>query len=408
VSSLSLCVLSDVHAHGAVIDDSYVSRESKYAGEYTNPLVDLQECICQRSLHADYLVIPGDMTHGADISGLLFCWHELQEIAELLGAKLLAIPGNHDIVIKEHQEDIRAHLKDLNPTFPTALSSSIDSFWRDGWMLIEEATHRFLLIDTTYGISSRPYGEAAEKEYDFLVQRGKYSRAMNALIKRKLQGLPEKINIAVLHHHPQEYQSVKELKDTYGAIEGGDLLVDTLSNCTSTGPWFIVHGHKHIPLLTNMKIHTNSGPSVLCSASVGARLWGKIGTITRNQFHIVELFNDLSFNRLCGRVTSFSWAFNFGWYTANTLAAGLPPKCGFGFLGDIRKLAEKIAQDLKNSGLQLIEYRSLLERYPQIDFLLPKDLDDLEYHLNNNGYGFLWNRGSIMQLSKLPVDEADV
>jgi predicted phosphodiesterase len=309
---LRLAVVSDIHAEDTGGEWTHVVAEPT-PQKLQHPLQDLPDLIRSADIAAEYLIVPGDIANQADASGLSYAWRKLQEIAAQLGAELIAVPGNHDVITHTFAEDPRSVLKRLLPSFPTGDPNIDDQFWRDGWMMLERPDHRILLLDSTVGFPEFPRNADTSsdewKSYLRAIDRGSLTVGIEMSIDRYLDRHAErKINVAIIHHHPQEHQLRTILQDTYGPMYRGSDFIDILSRNPASGRWIIIHGHKHVPQLVNSVSTTSNGPLILCAGSLGAKLWSPINTITRNQFHLLTASDEFlgGVGSLCGKIDSFT------------------------------------------------------------------------------------------------------
>lgn len=409
MTRIRIAVISDIHAEDSGGQWTHVLSEPPEPLRNRHPLRDLPDLIHERSISADYLVVPGDVANRADAGGLAYAWRRLHGIAHQLGAKLIAAPGNHDVVTRTYIEDPRAMLKNLLPTFPSGNPSLDDVFWRDGWCAIEHDDHRLLLLDSTVGFPAFPTDVDEDSDewrlYLDSLDRGSITPEIELAVDEYLRRLTQaKINIAVIHHHPQEHQLKEHLKDSYGPMRRGSELVDIFSRHPRAGRWIIIHGHKHIPQLVNAVSTTSNGPLVLCAGSAGAKLWPPINTITRNQFHILTANNDLLelVSSLCGKIDTYTWGYGDGWNYSERRGSGLPARSGFGCAEDYRSITQKIVRVMNPDQLQFMPFDQLENYVPQLPYLLPIDLGYLEDELGDEGFRFDRDRtDNIVQISRI-------
>lgn len=398
MTSLRFAVVSDVHAGARDAEWTHVFPEPPRARALTQPLRDLLDHAARAPdelQNVDYLIVPGDIADQADASGLEYAWELLNELGSVLGAELIAVPGNHDVVTRSFTPNPRGYLQSLSPPFPTRDLESNRYFWQHGWVLIERPLVRFLIIDSTASFPPYPAGAAEDSaeftEYYHALDRGAFPEETEDAIRSQLQALPHKLNVAVVHHHPQEHQARQEMQDGYGPMLRGEALLDLLAEHPTTGRWLVIHGHKHIPQLVHATTTTSNGPVVLCAASLGAKLWSPIDTVTRNQFHIVTTLADeqSAVSSLLGRVDSYMWGYGAGWSRSYRAGAGLPGEAGFGSGLDFRALASQIVHIMDSDQLNFIDCANLSERVTSFPYLLPRDAEFLVRELDARGFAFL-------------------
>jgi hypothetical protein len=398
VNRLRLATLSDIHAGDQETTWTHVRSEPPAARRGEHPLNDLLTFIQTEQIRADYLVVPGDIANKADAVGLTYGWRKVRQIADLLSARLVAAPGNHDVITHTETGDPRRLLKMLLPSFPTGKATADADFWEHGWTMLEEDNHRILIVDST--IEFPPYpADTAEgsdewKTYLSAIDRGTFSDNIERQIDQYLEHAEPKINIAIIHHHPQEHQLKDYMQDAYGPMHRGSELLHLLSRHPRVGRWVLIHGHKHIPLIANAVTATSNGPIILCSASAGAQIWPPVNTVTRNQFHILNASEASSglVGTLRGTIESYTWGFGDGWNPSERTGSGLPAVTGFGCTKEYRDIAQDIAELMEGGPHQFMRYGDLIEQIPDLPYLLPLDMDFLESDLEHRGFGFSRSR----------------
>lgn len=408
--ALRLAVVSDIHADQQAGGWTRVGSEPPIARIGQHPLADLADLVRDEQLEADYLVVPGDIANQANGIGLTYGWRKIHSIAADLGAEVVAAPGNHDLVTHDDAADPRSRLKALLPTFPTGDTALDDHFWQHGWTLSEKPNHRILIVDSTIDFPAYPTGvgprSAAWRRYLAEIDRGGITEQVEEELGRHLATLDEKLNVAILHHHPVEHQLRTFLQDGYGPMRRGSELVDLLCRYPRAGRWLVIHGHKHLPQLVNATSTTSNGPVVLCAASLGAKLWDPIDTVARNQFHLLNVQSDYSaaMPGLTGEVISYTWGMGDGWHLSERRGSGLPAEAGFGCMEDYRSVARLVEAAMDSGPRDFIRYSDLKNEVPQLPYLLPTDWAFLEDDLATRGLGFTRDRlNRVVQLARSGV-----
>lgn len=400
MDEINLLIASDIHAAHESVKDTRVHIEQHFAGK--NPLYDFVSFCKTYKNKIDYIIVPGDITDKANEDALGYCWKALNEAACHLSARLISVPGNHDIETSTLVDNRYEYLTRLELPYPTYKESLNKEFFTKGWTIIEEDNHRILLIDSTFGFPPLPDALSMFEDYQRELRFGCCSDKLISTLHSYLSVAEEKLNIAVLHHHPQEHQKRSYLKD-YCTMTDGDALIEALSiHALQSGSWFIVHGHKHIPQLISNKLHSNNGPSILCSASLGSRLWDPVDTIACNQFHIVQLYNNEQYNSLCGSVKSFSWGYGVPWKLSDRSEKSFPPNSGFGYPFGMKILGDQLISFMNTNMRTILERDELFMNFPDLHNVLPDDYISLEKYLRENGFSFLDDHHSreICQLQR--------
>lgn len=392
MAELRVAVVSDIHAGSKPSEWTHVVAEPPTAAAGSQPLADLFQFVRDRNLKADYLIAPGDISNQADGVGLQYAWRVLHSLASEMGARLVAAPGNHDVITHDDVADGTILMRNLLPSFPTGNPEVDDQFWIDGYAILEEPSHRIVVVNSTFDFPPYPTGfgtgTAEWDTYTKELDRGGFPEEVESRLNSALSGLEQKINILVVHHHPQEHQLRDQFKDTYGSMRRGDALLALLHQHHNAGRWILIHGHKHIPQLVHAGGSVGTSVTMMCAASAGASIWPPHHTVTRNQFHIINLESDATpgLGTLRGTVESYFWAFSEGWMPPQRKGCGLPAIAGFGCTDDHRDLAAQVVELMNSEGLEFLDVPELHSRLPRLKYQVPVEFELFEAHLFTAGF----------------------
>jgi len=392
MAQLRVAVVSDIHAGSKPSEWTHVVAEPPSASAGDQPLADLFHFVRSTQLRADYLVAPGDIANQADGIGLQYAWRVLHSLATEMGARLVGAPGNHDVITHDDVPDGTVLLRNLLPSFPVGEPAIDDQFWVDGFAILEEPTHRVVVLNSTYDFPAYPsgFGPGTPEWNAYLnaLDRGSFPNEVEGRLDQALEGLDPKINLLVVHHHPQEHQLKDQFKDTYGPMHRGDALLALLHRHHSVGRWVLLHGHKHIPQLVHAGGAVGTSVTVMCAASAGASIWPPHHTVTRNQFHVLNLEDDSlpGLGTLRGTVESYFWAFSEGWMPPQRRGSGLPAVTGFGCTDDHRDLASQVAHLMNSEALEFMDVPELHARLPRLRYQVPVEFELFEQELLTAGF----------------------
>ena len=395
----TFAIVSDLHVAHALTSDTF-NRYDETPLNNRHPLNDLSAFIQKGGLRADYLICGGDLANKAEPAGLTEGWARFHHLATSLGAKPLAVPGNHDFSTRQSLEDASTPLLALRPTYPTGNPALDAEFWADGLTIVEDAEVRIVLLNSCVLHTAEPPAAASHLEkqrHKNEIERGAVTEEMLVLLESRLSSIGPipKANLLLCHHHPVEHETLAAFQDDYGSMTNGRRLMELLQG-TSLGRWFVVHGHKHIPRIVNAAGDSNS-PIVMGCASLGAHLWPQAASVTKHQFHYVEM--SASGLGLRGTVRSWVWSFGHGWAIAESRQSGLPSYCGFGATVDPTSLVALLNSCLARG--DHMSWADLLNLEPSLAHLLPSELERMESHLDSNGYELLSRRGSRVQIRRI-------
>jgi len=382
-SVLKIAVLTDLHAFPGKYNDkapSWLALGDDQSNVRSNPFAGLKALIAADGLKADLVVCCGDMGDKASPEGQQYVWREVNGLKSLLQAeRVVGTAGNHDLDsrLQHTQYDARGQVQALDPPFPIEDGPKWMEYWAKNYTTFDFQEARFVLLNSA---AYHGYAKSVD-EPEYL--HGRISdRTLERLVAdTKSQG-ERKANILVVHHHPFKNDLINV--PDYSQMENGDRLVNELT-ASRTGPWFIVHGHKHMPRVFYGP-GGNSAPAIFSAGSFSARLYPEYADLARNEFYIVELQVPAALGAATsvkGRIRTWQWSYGNGWVRPKA-GQGLGPSAAFGTRAEVGELAFELSTLLKqrHSG-NSVSWEDTLALKPSIGFLIPEDLSHLLHILEN-------------------------
>lgn len=369
---VSLFVLSDLHATDARFGRTLRrSAPRSTAGkpswldysdrldDQRDPLRSLLTLIRTHGIHADYLVLPGDICDKANGAALVHAWRELELVRAELGASLtIATAGNHDLDsrYRANPYDPREALLQLLPDFPLTDSNARAEFWAYGVTELTLSSTRFVVVN-----SCAQHGGAAQE-----IDHGRFAPVALARLRTILERpSAAEFHVLLCHHHPHPLPLGNAGQDD--RMIDGEVLLDALDE---TGvDWLLIHGHRHMARLLYAGGSAGS-PAVLAAGSASVRLDPALAAVTRNQAHLLRLTTTTG---SCLRGTVDTWNYNpsVGWEGAGD-DGGLPRRCGFGYRGSLPDLAERVESAVRANGGPL-PWEQVITTCPDVEYLTPRD-----------------------------------
>jgi len=369
---LKIAVISDMHCQpkgsptsNPFSDETFFHSDALAQPIGRHPIESLRELIRLNSLKANVLLLPGDFANRCNQAGLMCAWSELNKIASELHVNLVAATlGNHDIDShnKEPSADPFYIAQNFATDFPLPLgpdnATAYDHFWSRRFYIASQEQLRIVVVNSIGKHFNAKHAEHGAIDVSDL----------NAL-DEELEKL-ENVNfqVALVHHHPQQYETFG-LGSTDVMLMGEELL----RVLEKHGYSLVVHGHKHHPRLTYAAGGTAS-PAVFAAGSLSAtNSWG-ITTFTRNLFHIIEMDSD-SLQGCSNRACVHSWEFHHGqgWVKTVIRSAGFPAHTGYGYRGRLDELAVDADRIVSTAQGQKLKWNQFLHHLPQVNHLIPAD-----------------------------------
>lgn len=362
-----VAVMSDIHAYTNTPAGSSAPSHLK-ANDVTkpatqHPLLALHALIEEQDILADYLICAGDLCDKADTAAAQYAWNELEKLAIMLRVKrFFGVTGNHDLdsrYVTQGTLDPKEALRAMQPPYPipgAECNGENNSYWLNHFAVLTDDTVRALLINTcaTHGLHPDE------------IKHGRIAPPTLERIRKHLEAdaVEYAIDLAVCHHHPQQHSDL-ELGEYDFMREGQQFL--QLIGSGDLGSWIVIHGHKHHPKIT-YAAGGNTSPVVFSAGSFSVLLHPQHGS-QQNTFHLLEIETDAVSSTLRGQARTFEFDFGRGWRPANEDSA-IPYEAGFGFRGDLHRLAAQVAAAIPDNMKTIGELASQL---PDLRYLLPCD-----------------------------------
>lgn len=356
--SLRIAVVGDPHfvmADHALAPGSHLKFDSK--GEFTpkhsrqHPWAALTELVRSDPLaqKADLVLCVGDLSSGGDKAALDTGWKHLNELAQSMGAQLLACAtGNHDVRSRSQAKEVQAqairrmgesrglneNLKLLEPPYPLVDFANVTGVAPDDLRMRYFGTNVVLVATRGYRVVVlNSCCEHTADNIDF--EKGAFpASTKQALLKALVASTDTRLNVLVCHHPPSSHGYFGE--NNYDFISGGGELLTALEE---HGAWLVVHGHKHHGHITYAPGGGRS-PIVFAAGSLGATL-PQMDNGFRNQFYMIEL--EAAGEDLRGLVRAWDWYNGMGYQQANRKNGGIFDGCGFGYRRSPAEIAAQIA-----------------------------------------------------------------
>ncbi|CTQ48099.1 metallophosphoesterase family protein [Jannaschia donghaensis] len=382
-------ILSDIHSISSDLsklqayDSGKVSIcdiESKDV--QSNPLLGISSALAEYSGKLDGVLCLGDLAHHAKKLPLQETWRVVHKIADELGVSLvLGVTGNHDIASRpedfEELENIK-YIRGIEPKFPSTDCTFNDAYYLDGVAAMDVGKTTLICIDTC-----RLHGYGGSQKSD-VFSVGNITDDMISAVVEKADFTDSKDVVVLMHHHPEPVDEVFD-RDADVMSRGKQLM---LALGAVSKPIFLLHGHKHM-----VKIKYAQGKidpiTILSAASLCSLPYSVEHQLAANQFHVLEIGEDLGEFGERGMLLSWEWRVN-AWkpshqpYMAHQLTIGRPPEL------------TKLLSSLRSvSFVGFMSREELLQQVPDLIFASAAELNELNAELAANGRSIHHTSGQI-------------
>lgn len=268
------------------------------------------------SLRADYLVIPGDVSHMADPSEFQLASQIVSDIARVLAVqqkRVIFVPGNHDVdwtVLRSddptgfRRTQRYAPLRHRNWVFgkimgrgrPDVLEPPHFCTWNFDNVL-------------AVGYNSSWHDDPTKAVHNGIIGDDHLPKLEEHLAKLDLS--PSRLRLFLVHHHPVQYSDPVNDPPDFSVMTNAGNLLALLQKYHFD---LLIHGHKHKPNFETHIINSSFPLAILCAGSFSVELDTRWSGHVNNQFHVVRVEGrDSDAKNIFGRVESWTYLCGKGW-----------------------------------------------------------------------------------------------
>lgn len=350
---MKIIIISDLHIGDAAVSKEFAVESSPNSVK-NRLLEEFKELVQLQKLNADYLVVAGDITNRATKEEFELAAQRLLEISSIIGvdrSKIFFVPGNHDsnwdeeklsmdsdenidIVIERKYKDIR-HNNFFKQCIERADSGD---FYTEPYFTCWSDDHINVI-----GLNSSVFDHYNRKPHHGIVRKQDLKK-LDAKLEELKVSSGEKLNILIVHHHPIQQPDLPFSEADHSILQNAGVLMDIASKHNIN---FIIHGHKHIPRLTQFANEYSHPINILCAGSFSARLDDRWFQGVPNTFHQIEVDRVCTVNNTpMGKVVSWSHNTGHGW-TKHESINGIPHLEFFGNRTPAQELKSQIEAVIK-------------------------------------------------------------
>lgn len=392
-SEINIAIISDLHCHlksDPPKQESYLIVGSARIPANQHPIESLLNLIYREKMTADILICAGDVSHRASLEGLSAGFAHLLELETTLKCStFMCALGNHDIdFLRKNANDPFYLPQSIHSRFPVGENNK-NQYWSDGFSIVECNNGVLLIVLNT----------VADHIDERTAKRGTFANRRLEALDKKLAQYPVDIfplRIATLHHHPMLHTNIGYEDDD--VVENGDSLMNIFAKHSIN---LIIHGHRHQP---RIRRHSVAGHNmVIFAAGSFSAFLTVLSSTTRNLFHKLTITRDEINKDFLATLKSWEYNHGQGWNPTTKRSSGLP--FSFKFSGTPRNvLIDDINSFISKQSSLFVTANELYSAFPQIEYALPEELDNLGQSLernhkikfNYNELGLLSEIGKVM------------
>lgn len=316
----SIGIISDIHfgkdatTKELCVPGNSVSCNIDGAAPYIDSCIDVLK---KRSIK--YLLVAGDLTSYASPEEFIYCEETIIKIASGCGVpvdNIIYCLGNHDVdwsisgLYEQNGDNADENILNLRKkayqkialSAPYCIFNTLQRLPERGSEgicgLYDCDDMVVFVLNTNIDISK----EQSEKRYS----HGVVGDTQLKWLDDKAASFIDcnKTKILLMHHHPYNYKYPLPSEDISTVKEGPELL-DIVGK---TGIDYIIHGHRHHPFATVVKIQDYSKPiSIVCAGSFGINPEERLKGNIPNMLHVLEI------NDTIGHLYTYEYNLQNGW-----------------------------------------------------------------------------------------------
>lgn len=376
---LTLAVLSDLHiGHDARGRDLCPHADSKaidpvYKDTFFKFLRSAQ-------IRADYLVIPGDITHEAQPAEFDLASNFIADTARVLGTKkkktrVIIVPGNHDVDWAEmslpdstgfRQNQRYAPLRNGKWIFGRIMRSGGQCLLDPPYFRIWDFADLLVLA----------YNSAWHDDPKISTHHGLIAADHIQQLERKVGQIDlssSRLKLFLAHHHPVQYSDpIPDEPDFSAMTNAGNLLALLRKNHFDV----LIHGHKHVPNFGTYVVDASFPLVILGAGSFSAMLDTRWSGLVNNQFHIVTVEGrDTKTGYVFGFVQSWTYLCSRGWVPSEPYT-GIRHRLPFGSHVQPNEIKSALAPILERRlrDKEYVEWSVVLSDLPHVKYVPPEQM----------------------------------
>lgn len=340
---INLAVMSDLHIglaarakdlcpEPAVDHEDYKKYNTKIENDYKQKFI---EFVHREGVTADYLVLPGDITHRADPREVSLASEFILQAADALRVphdKIIFTPGNHDVDWKIYDPDDTTGVRWGQRYDPLNHHSfyfnSIINQGEGSLLVFPHFTAWSFDGLFAVGYNSASHDSPAPKN---AAHHGLCDPEHLTELCRYLNGVDlsdARIRLFLVHHHVFNFDDPIPGTPDFSLMTNAENLMSLLYE---KGFDLLVHGHVHHPRFEAHSNQTYPHLPILCSGSFSSQISTEWAGTIDNQFHLVTISGRAgSENRITGKITSWNNNHSRGWTPSEEPTGGIHHIVPFG------------------------------------------------------------------------------
>jgi UDP-2,3-diacylglucosamine pyrophosphatase LpxH len=330
----------------------------------------------KRSISADYLVLPGDVTHRAQPQEVSLASEFILQAADALNIRhdrIVFVPGNHDVdwsvFDPADTTGVRWEQRYLSVGhdrfhFKKIIDNGDGSVLAPPHFVIWEFDNLFVV---GYNSSSHDAPIHKDAAHHGLADPTHLRELRNELDRRVANG--RSVRLFLVHHHPLDFSYPIPHVPEFSLMTNAEQLLSIVHDYKFD---ILVHGHRHHPRFETHSTMTHPHVPVLCSGSFSVELDTEWAGTVENQFHLIHIEGRAGAeNRICGKLESWTNNRARGWLPSEASTSGIDHVIPFGSYVMPEELHSLLKPFISNwlETHDHVLWRNVVHEFPQLEHL---------------------------------------
>lgn len=382
--NLRLAIISDLHI-GIVARSQDLCPEppvkerkahAKYSAKSEKAYRDQFVRFVDRQITADYLILPGDVTHRAEPPEVQIASDFILQAADALRVphdRIVFVPGNHDVDWSVFDpadktgvrwEQRYAPVGNGRFQFSKIISNGIGNVLASPYFTIWDFPNLFAV---GYNSSSHDAPVHKDAAHHGLADPD-HLQALRAYLETR-RPWDDRVRVFLVHHHPIDFANPIPRIPDFSLMTNAEELLGLVHDFDFD---ILIHGHRHHPRFETHSTLTYPHLPILCSGSFSIELDTEWAGTVDNQFHLVTVTGRLGAeHRIAGTVTSWTNNRAKGWIPSEQSTSGIHHIIPFGSYVMPAELDARLDPFVTNwlSTHDHVRWRDVVLTFPDLEHL---------------------------------------
>jgi UDP-2,3-diacylglucosamine pyrophosphatase LpxH len=327
----------------------------------------------RKSIRADYLVLPGDLTNKARPNEVQIASDFIKQAADALCVphdKIMFAPGNHDVDWSVYDPNDDTGVRWGQRYVPIGHNDfhfrALVNFGEGDLFAPPHFTAWSFgdLLAIGYNSASQDTPTPETRVHHGLADPAHLDEISSFLDRL---GPPDgRVRLFIVHHHLIDFSSPIPSATDFSLMTNAENMLKLLHEHNFD---LVIHGHKHHP---RFETHTHPHLPIICSGSFSVEIDTQWAGTVDNQFHVVSIDGRAGTEKLIkGKVTSWTNNHSRGWIPSEESTSGIHHIIPFGSYvmpNELDALLEPFIMEWLTTHTHIL-WREVVDNFPELEHL---------------------------------------